>query len=158
MASAHALRAYDYVGRPYATVRDAVAKDRSIFRRATNAAASRADALAASLRVDLGGIEIGTGIDIVLESVEESDRRTVLKIGWEASRATAHFPSMKATLSIYPLSPTETQLDLQGTYTPPLGVVGAALDVLALHRVAEASVHRFVADVARLLRTELPER
>lgn len=158
MATAHELRAYDYVNRPYSTVRAALASDRSVFRRATNAAASRADALAASLRVDLGGVEVGTGIDIVLESVEENDRRTVLRIGWEASRAAALFPAMKATLSVYALSPTETQLDLHGTYTPPLGLVGAALDSLALHRVAEASVHRFVTDIARLLRAELPER
>ena len=34
---------------------------------------------------------------------------------------------------------------------PPFGAVGAAIDGLALHRVAEASVLRFVSDIARYL-------
>ena len=37
----------------------------------------------------------------------------------------------------------------------PLGAVGGALDSLIGHRVADASVHRFVTDVAGLLRGEL---
>jgi hypothetical protein len=40
-------------------------------------------------------------------------------------------------------------------YTPPLGTIGSALDSLIGHRVADASVHRFVTDVASLLRGEL---
>jgi hypothetical protein len=38
---------------------------------------------------------------------------------------------------------------------PPLGGVGSALDSLIGHRIADASVHRFVTDVASLLRGEL---
>jgi hypothetical protein len=49
----------------------------------------------------------------------------------------------------------ETQIELHGRYTPPLGTIGSALDSLIGHRVADASVHRFVTDVASLLRDEL---
>jgi hypothetical protein len=55
------------------------------------------------------------------------------------------------------LSSQETQLDLHGRYRPPLGVVGNALDALVGHRIAEASVLRFVQGVATRLSTELAE-
>ena len=65
------------------------------------------------------------------------------------------FPLMKAELSIYPLTASETQLDFSGVYEPPLGAVGKALNAVAGYRIAEVSVHRFVNDVARFLRQTL---
>jgi hypothetical protein len=62
---------------------------------------------------------------------------------------------MKAELSIYPLTSTETQLDFLGFYLPPLGAVGKALNAMVGHRIAEVSVHRFVSDVAGSLRQAL---
>jgi len=58
------------------------------------------------------------------------------------------FPLMKGELSIYPLTSTETQLDFSGEYEPPLGALGKTMNAIVLHRVAEASVHRFINDVA----------
>jgi hypothetical protein len=51
---------------------------------------------------------------------------------------------MEAELVVYPLSKSETQLELQGRCSPPLGALGGALDSLVGHRIADASVHRFV--------------
>ena len=65
------------------------------------------------------------------------------------------FPLVKANLSIYPLTATETQLDFKGLYEPPLGPLGKALNAMVGHRIAEVSVHRFVSDVARYLRETL---
>ena len=59
---------------------------------------------------------------------------------------------MNAELMAYPLSATETQVDLRGHYDPPLGVLGDAIDMAIGHRVAEAAVHRFVSAVAERLR------
>jgi hypothetical protein len=78
-----------------------------------------------------------------------------MKLRWKAARAPALFPAMQAELFVYPLSTTETQLDLQGHYRPPLGAIGGAIDSLVLHRIAEASVHRFVHEVAKFLRSDL---
>lgn len=55
-------------------------------------------------------------------------------------------------------SPTQTQLDFDGTYQPPLGAFGAVVDSLALHRFAEASVTGFVREVAGFLRNEISRR
>jgi len=62
------------------------------------------------------------------------------------------FPLMKAEISIYPFTATETQLDFLGVYKPPLGLLGKAVNAIIGHRIAEASVHRFVSDVAAYLR------
>ena len=65
---------------------------------------------------------------------------------------------MTAVLTIYPLTATETQLDFLGNSDPPLGVVGDAMNAIVGRRIAEASVHRFVTDVARYLREHLRGR
>jgi hypothetical protein len=62
---------------------------------------------------------------------------------------------MKADLSIYPITATETQLDFNGLYEPPLGPLGKAVNAIIGHPIAEASVHRFVSDVGGYLRKTL---
>jgi hypothetical protein len=62
---------------------------------------------------------------------------------------------MTAELAVYPLTATETQLDFGGAYEPPMGAVGGALDAVVGHRVADASIHRFLSDVAHYLRDTL---
>lgn len=163
MSQPHELRCYDYVNRPYTAVRDALRGDLAgICERATKGATGRADALAANLKVDLGAFEIGTNVAIEVVGFEEREQgpsghvtTTCIRLKWKAAHAAALFPSMEAELLVYPLSRDETQIELHGHYTPPLGVLGSALDSLVGHRIADASVHRFVTDVASLLRGEL---
>jgi hypothetical protein len=158
MSERHKLQAYDYVNRPYEAIRDALlANMPSIFRRATMAAAEGNRALGAELHAKAGPFDLGTEIEIEIGSIEAGrspDDRPATKIAleWKAARNPRLFPTMKATLSVYPLSATETQLDLAGVYHPPLGIVGEAIDAIAMHRIAEESVAGFVRDVAAWLR------
>jgi len=155
------LRVFDYVNHPYAKVREALAADPvAIFRRATTAAAARADALTAELRGRIGPLEVAAPIDIRVLSTEEAvspleGPATRITVEWQAARSPGLFPVMRAVLSLYPLTATETQLDLEGDYQAPLGLVGRVLDAAVGHRVAEASVHRFIEQVARHLRDAL---
>jgi hypothetical protein len=153
------IRSYDYVNHPYAAVRDALVKDPAgVLRAATNAAAARAKTVAAALHVSVGPLEIGTDIDLSVGEISERtydapvSRVTRIPIEWKAAQRPALFPVMRAELSVYPLTATETQLDFLGRYDPPLGVVGGAVNAVVGHRIAEASVHRLVADVANYLR------
>ena len=153
------IRSYDYVNHPYAAVRDALVKDpAAVLRAATNAAASRAKAVAAALHVTIGPLDLGAAIDVTVGEISEqsyqtpSSRVTRIPIEWSAAQRAALFPIMNAELSVYPLTATETQLDFLGRYEPPLGIVGGALDAVVGYRIAEASVHRLVADVASYLR------
>lgn len=159
------VRAFDYVNHSYDRVREALlAHADEIFRDATQEAASRAHDVAAGLRVNIAGLEIGAEIEIEVTEIEEeqgalpSERRTQLRLEWEAAKNPRLFPEMKGTLAVYPLTSKETQLDFAGVYEPPLGPLGSALDAAVGHRIAESSVHRFVTDVAGYLRRKLADR
>jgi len=151
------IRSFDYVNHPYSAVRDALVKDPAgVLRAATNAAASRARAVAAALHVNIGPLDIAAEIAVTVGKISEqtpnAPRVTRIPIAWSAAQRAALFPIMNAELSVYPLTETETQLDFLGRYEPPLGIVGGALDATVGRRIAEASVHRLVADVANYLR------
>lgn len=162
MSSPPEIRYYDYVNAGYEQVCEVLRRDAlSVCRAATKTAASRAASLASELHVNIGGFEIGTDITITLAEVEEraasvkSPRTTVFSLEWEAARRPRLFPFMHAKLIVYPLTATETQLELVSRYEPPLGIVGAALDAVIGHRIADACVHRFLTEVAAHLRSAL---
>jgi len=156
------IHKFDYVNHPYERVRDALKHDApAVFQAATKAAADRVRSLASELRVDVGGIGVSADVKITVTKVEEktldglSTPAACLFLEWEAASMPRLFPLMRAEFSVYPLTPTETQLDFLGVYEPPFGPVGKAMNAIIAHRIAEASVQRFVADVAAHLRATL---
>ena len=83
---------------------------------------------------------------------------TRVSIGWEAAHGPSLFPMMSAQLSAWPLTATETQIELEGEYTPPLGSIGQAIDAAVGHRIAEASVRRFLENVVEQIRDDLGDK
>jgi hypothetical protein len=159
MNSPRVLRFYGYVDRPYGAVRSLLrARAADVFQHATNTASE----LVARLRSSVSGLEIGVDvrIDVAKEREEEGIAGlppvTHLAIGWKASQHAALFPSMSAHLSISPMAFAETRVEFDGTYQPPLGVVGDLVNAAIGHQVAEATVHRFVNDVIEEIRREIP--
>jgi hypothetical protein len=159
MSKGPEIRCYDYVNHPYEKVRDTLKRDAlSVFQSATKAATSRAESVAAELRVDFGSIGVKADIKIAVKSIDEkvvdavATQITRLVLEWEAASSPGLFPVMKAELCVYPLTSTETQLDFCGVYQPPLGTVGKAMNAVVGYRIAEASVHRFIDEVAGHLR------
>ena len=162
MSISKTIRVYDYVNHPYVEVREKIiSSSPDIFRDATKTAAGRAKSVASELRVNFAGIEVGADISISVNKIKEhkestfSEPVTQIDLEWEASKIPRLFPFMKANLSLYALTATETQLDLLGNYEPPFGLFGSAMDAVIGHRIAEASVHQFIADVAAYLRSVL---
>jgi len=160
--SSKTIRVYDYVNQPYDKVRVAIESDANeVFRNATKVAALRAKSVASELHVNIAGIEVGADIEITVTGIENTQKAvtspetTRIELEWEAAKMPRLFPFMKAELAIYPLTSTETQLDLRGNYEPPLGIVGSVIDAAVGNRIAEASVHQFISDVAAYLRNEL---
>lgn len=158
------IRCFEYINAPYDPVAEALQRDPAgLLARATNAAQSRAESVAVALTVDVGAMSVGAAVDVVIDEVEQLQPRgamsrvTRISLHWKAAKLAALFPTMKATLSAYPLSPTETQIDLDGEYEPPGGALGAGADALVGRRIAEASVHRLVSAIANQLRTDLAE-
>ena len=159
MSEPRKLRVYAYVNKPYEAVRKLLyAHASELFPRATKAAVTRADEVGAQLRVSAAGIDVGVDVRIHLGALRDEEGPkgmspvTRVPITWEAVKAAALFPSMSAELSAWPLTATETQIELEGSYRPPLGPVGNALDAVVGHRVAEAAVHRFLDDVVAEIR------
>jgi hypothetical protein len=156
------IHCFDYINHPYEQVRSALTKDvPAVFHSATRAAAARAQSIASELRIDLGGIAIEADIRILVQNIETKERDnmsgplTRLQLEWEAATMPRLFPLMKADLSLYPITATETQLDFKGLYEPPFGPLGKAVNAMIGHRIAEASVNGFVSDVAGYLRRSL---
>lgn len=162
MTKRHDLRCFDYVNRPYDQVKEALAANAlAIFERATRSAADRARDVGAELRIRIGAVEIAA--DIAIEVTEIAGARspanqpaTRIDLTWKSKRRPGLFPEMTGSLWAYALSSRETQLELTGSYDPPLGLLGDAIDAIALHRIAEESVRRFITDIASYLRAELP--
>jgi hypothetical protein len=154
--TAQPLCCYDYVNQPYPLVRDAVrSSSAAMFRHAT--AATAADT--ATLHVHFGGLDFTTTVAVQVTGSEDDhayDRpATKLTIEWQAQDHPRLFPLMKATLVIFPLSATETQLELRGAYQPPMGKLGETIDAAVGHRLAVASVTRLLQEVAGWLRHAL---
>jgi hypothetical protein len=166
MSEPRTLRCYEYITSPYDDVRAALVEDtRGVFERATYAANGRARMLVSTLHARIAGLEIGKDVIIEVEGLAEEPRaagvsgpRMRVLLTWRAKEARDWFPVMSAEVAIFPLSSHETQLELIGHYAPPMGVVGQALDALVGHRIAEATAHRFIEDVAMALRREAPTK
>lgn len=157
------IRSYDYVNQPYERVGAALKEGAaSVFEHATRLAEARSGELLAALSVKLGGVQVGKDIELSLGEIHEEQRGSStmsrvlhVPLSWQAAQAPGFFPAMRAEFLVYPLSSSETQIELHGHYAPPLGVVGSVLDAVAGHRLAEASVQRFVHAVAERLRQRL---
>jgi hypothetical protein len=162
MTSTRRLRSYDYVNQPLTAVLTALKRGApGIFTRATNGAAEREHAIGVQLRVKIGPLDVATDVRVEVGTVEgpspsaAGHEVTAFPLTWSAASSPSLFPHMQAKLLVYPLSSSETQLEFDGTYDPPFGLLGEAIDSVAGHRIAEACVLHFVQDVAAQLRTEL---
>lgn len=162
MSAPTRVRSYQYVARPYDGVRAALhQKGSSLIQTATRAASARVDDIGSTLHFTAKGFDLGVDVKIRVDEAHDEQAASLhspvtrVKIGWEAVRNTSVFPHLEGTLSAWPLSATETQIEIDGTYTPPLGALGQALDALVLHRLAEAAVHRFVEDVVEQIRKDV---
>ena len=162
MTEHHRLRCYEYVNQPYEQVQAALRADvNGIFKRATMMSAERANAVGAQLHVQVGALDVATEVQIEVGPVEDKMSSpygypiTEFPLSWRSKHLPGLFPHMKARLQVYPLSTTETQLELEGVYDPPLGLLGDAIDALVGHRVTEAAALQFVQDVTARLRSEM---
>lgn len=78
------------------------------------------------------------------------------RVSWTAAGAKSLFPRLTADLVLSHVGQTRTKLSLQGTYEPPLGMVGRAVDRMLLHNVAEATVQDWVDRVAAAVSSVQP--
>lgn len=163
MSDARRLSFYGYVDRPYENVRNLLrSRPDEVLQRATNAASDRAGVLLARLRLEGLGVEVG--VEVHIEVARRPDEPTEgglppvthFVLSWRAANAAGLFPSMTADLAVSPMTSAETRIEFEGTYRPPFAAAGKVFDAAVGHRIAEATVHRFVNDLIDQIRIELP--
>lgn len=97
------------------------------------------------LRARLGGKDgFAKEVRLHVGAPVRNDGLLTLPLSWEATGTPGLFPRMDGELVSSTVGPDLTHLAFRGSYRPPLGVMGRALDRAVFHRVAETSVKRFV--------------
>ena len=154
------VRSGQSVDRPYAVVKEAIASDAlGLFQSATTSVAKGAEPPDGTLNASIGGVDVHRDVRIEITSFDTSGRPPsalalpgfAVAFSWSAASAPSLFPTMRATLTAYPLSAGVTQLDFHGWYTPPGGALGFVAEALNQHRIAEESVQGFLQDVVQRL-------
>lgn len=113
-----------------------------------------------TLSVYLQDLHVGVNGEIrvpVAMEVAEHPARFESAISIRASADKGYFPTFEGTLSINPVA-EKSELWLQGTYEPPLGVVGALLDRTILHDTARRSLQAFLERIGEDITSDERER
>jgi len=89
-------------------------------------------------------------VEVRYRELTEHGNSAALTLRWEAvGPGGGLFPVLDADLTLAPYGDARSLLALAGVYRPPLGPVGAALDRVILHRVADVTIQGFLNQVGR---------
>ncbi|HTX27878.1 MAG TPA: hypothetical protein VME19_12760 [Streptosporangiaceae bacterium] len=101
---------------------------------------------ASIVRVGVGGLS--KLVRVQVRELAHTDTSAGFAIRWEATGPHGRlFPVLDADIRLAPAGGRATLLTIVGSYRPPLGAVGEALDRAILHRVATATIRSFLAQV-----------
>ncbi len=112
------------------------------------------DGLAPLIRVGPFGDLPGTSKLVRVRFLDPVYRGDAMTLGlrWEATGvAGGLFPVLDADITLTPASEHATRLALVGSYRPPLGRLGAALDKAILNQLAAGTIRALLRDVANAL-------
>jgi hypothetical protein len=99
------------------------------------------------MRVGVGGLS--KLVRVQIRKLTRTDTSAGLAIRWEANGpGVGLFPVLDADIRLAPAGQRATLLTMAGSYRPPLGALGDALNRAILHRVAAATIRRFLAQLA----------
>jgi hypothetical protein len=153
------LYVYAYVEAPFDEVSHLLAADATgLLQQATDESVEQASTLSRKLRVAVGGFDVGSDVSIEVGDFEpRAVTRSVVPLRWHSEKGRLLFPRLTAELEVAAIvfDPPLTQLTVSGSYEPSPGLLGAGADKLLLHRLAEATLHRFTHEVADEIRRRL---
>lgn len=99
------------------------------------------------MRVGVGGLS--RLVRVQVRELAGTDTSAGLAIRWEvAGLGGVLFPVLDADIRLIPAGECGSVLMMAGSYRPPFGPLGEALDRAILHRVATATIRRFLAQLA----------
>lgn len=149
------LHATTTVDAPFDLVARLLAQDTAgALQEATDSAAEEAGTRSRTLRVEVAGLEVSKDVRIEVGAfVPVGVTHSEVGLRWHAARGRLLFPELTASLRVAAesLEPPRTRITVDGVYVPPLGALGAGVDTLVLHRLADATVQRFTQEIAASL-------
>lgn len=99
------------------------------------------------VRVGVGGLS--KLVRVQVRELAHSDASAGLAIRWEATGPGGRlFPVLDADITLAPAGEHAALLAIAGSYRPPLGSFGEAVDRAILNRVATATIRTFLAHLA----------
>jgi hypothetical protein len=81
-----------------------------------------------------------------------------LQMSWEPVDHSDLYPVVTADLEIEPIDEDRTMVSLLASYDPPLGRIGAIVDRVAMHRIAQAALGRFFSELLNDVRESVRSR
>lgn len=97
----------------------------------------------------VGATGVSKLVRIQVAPLAESAAAGGLAIRWQATGpGSSLFPVLDADIRLTPAGEQATLIALTGTYRPPLGPVGEALDRAILRNVAAATIRNFIGRLA----------
>ena len=109
------------------------------------------------LRFEIGGGAFTRRVEAAVGPMSSGPSSLSVPLHWTAAEHPSLFPVMDGELRISNDEGKQILLRLVGEYRSPLGAVGAVGDAVGGRRVAEKSIHGFLADVAQRLQAKLVE-
>jgi hypothetical protein len=113
-----------------------------------------------SLAVYLRDVHVAVRGEIrvpVAMELAEHPARFESAISIHAASNEGYFPTFEGTLSVTPVG-TQSELWLQGSYTPPLGFIGGLLDRTVMRSAARRSLQAFLQHIAEDMTSDEHER
>lgn len=122
-------------------------------------ATTSADALRMTVRA--GGL--GRNVRVVLGAPWHASRTTWRSLSWEpingdGTQPLRVLPTLDGELGLHVDGSGRATLVLDARYQPPGGLLGAAVDAVALHRIARITGENLLRDIGSALRTLASER
>lgn len=88
-------------------------------------------------------------VAVRFRNLVERDDYAGLAVRWEATGPRGGlFPVLDADIIVMPTGKRSSKLRITGSYRPPFGALGSALDAAILHRVARATIRAFLSCLA----------
>lgn len=149
------VRVSEYLRHPFGQVRELLEADPgALLRAATAGEGSRV-----TVHGGVGAFDFTADVDVEIGPIDDTPvgghASLRVPVEWRAARVASAFPVMRAELAIYPLTDTDSEVELVGSYEPPLGPLGRAIDWAVGHGVAERTAMQLVHDVAQYLCRQL---
>ena len=102
------------------------------------------------LRVKFGDLRIERDVEFHLKSKPAYPGYKLLDVSW-APKDGGPYPAFTGILSVAEDAAGWSRIEIDGTYSPPFGIAGAAFDAAIGHRIAQGTATELLGELKRIL-------